>query len=343
MAVGAGEQVSSRKIKAAIIGCGGRGDEHARGYSASPETEIVAVCDPLQAALDNISGKYSIGATYPDHESMFAEHKPDIVSVCTWTGLHPEHVIAAAKSGARAIHSEKPIAPTWGQAKLMNGACMEMGVQLTFCHQRRFGAHFEMARRLVQDGAIGTLQRIDGYCSDMIDWGTHWFDMFNFYNDETPAEWVMGQIDPTNPYTVFGVYVESAGVSYIKYENGVNGMLVTGSDSGGSCSNRLIGSDGVIEVEVRGGPRLRMLRKSSTGWEVPDLTGVVPAGGDTTLSILHAIDCMKTGIMPTLRRENAMRATVLIFATYESSRKRGRVHLPLKIEDSPLHAMLSNA
>jgi predicted dehydrogenase len=118
-------------------------------------------------------------------------------------------------------------------------------------------------------------------------------------------------------------------------------MLVTGRDAGGSCSNRIIGSDGVIEVEVRNGPRLRMLRKGSPGWETPDLTGVVPPGGDTTLSILDAIDCMKTGRTPTLCSENAMRATEMIFATYESSRKRGRVKLPLEIEDSPLHAMLA--
>ena len=331
-----------KKIKAAIIGCGGRGDEHARGYSASAETEIVAVCDPLPEALTKVCSKYKIGGTFPDHQSMFATHKPDIVSVCTWTGLHPEHVIAAAAAGVKAIHSEKPIAPTWGEAKRMNGACMETGVQLTFCHQRRFGAHFVMARHLVREGAIGTIQRIDGYCSNMFDWGTHWFDMFNFYNDETPAEWVMGQVDTANAHTVYGVYVESTGISYIKYQNGVFGMLITGAGTDGSCSNRIIGSDGVIEVEVHKGPRLRMMRKGSTDWEAPDLAGVVPAGGDTTLSILDAIDCMETGRTPTLGSENAMRATELMFATYESSRRRGKVTLPLEIEDSPLLSMLSS-
>jgi hypothetical protein len=30
----------------------------------------------------------------------------------------------------------------------------------------------------------------------------------------------------------------------------------------------------------------------------------------------------------------------LIFATYESSRKRERIYLPLKIEDSPLISMI---
>lgn len=334
------EQTGTQKIKAAIIGCGGRGNEHARGYSASDEVEIVAVCDPLQSALDQITSKYTIGETFADHKSMFAAHEPDIVSVCTWTGLHPEHVLDSVAAGVKAIHSEKPIAPTWGEAKKMFAAAKAAGIQVTFCHQRRFGAHYAKARQLAQEGAIGTISRLEGYCSNMFDWGTHWFDMFNFYNNETPAEWVLGQIDPDNAQTVFGVYVESYGASYIKYANGVAGLLVTGEDTGGTCDNRIIGSEGVIEVNVKNGPSLRMLRSSGTGWEIPDLTGVVPPFGDTTCSILDAIDCMKTGRTPTLGSDNAMRATELIFATYESSRKRGRVTLPLEIEDSPLLSML---
>lgn len=35
-------------------------------------------------------------------------------------------------------------------------------------------------------------------------------------------------------------------------------------------------------------------------------------------------------------------ATELIFATYESARRRARVHLPLDIEDSPLVSMLES-
>ena len=48
------ETKSSKKLKAAIIGCGGRGTDHARGYCASEQTEIAAVCDPLPEALQKI-------------------------------------------------------------------------------------------------------------------------------------------------------------------------------------------------------------------------------------------------------------------------------------------------
>jgi len=42
-----------------------------------------------------------------------------------------------------------------------------------------------------------------------------------------------------------------------------------------------------------------------------------------------------------LSGRRALRATELIFATYESSRRRGRVDLPLDIDDSPLLAMMA--
>jgi hypothetical protein len=37
----------------------------------------------------------------------------------------------------------------------------------------------------------------------------------------------------------------------------------------------------------------------------------------------------------------ALQATELIFASYESSRRRGRVDLPLTIDDSPFLTMLA--
>ena len=50
-------------------------------------------------------------------------------------------------------------------------------------------------------------------------------------------------------------------------------------------------------------------------------------------------DCLDTGHEPQLSSRKALAATELIFATYESSR-RGRVTLPLEIEDLPLLAGL---
>lgn len=329
-------------FKVGIIGCGGRGKSHARGYAASKDAKIVACADPKSENAEALAKEQKIpkSRTYSDYRKMLAEEKLDIVSICTWIGLHTQMVIDSAKSGVKAIHAEKPMAPTWGESRKLYQACVDNNVMITFCHQRRFGAPFIKAKELANDGTIGELHRVEGYCSNLFDWGTHWFDMFFFYNNDKPAEWVMGQINWEEERSVFGVPVETHGLSYIKWKNGVCGLLVTGRDAGGRCSNRLIGTKGTIEVRVPDGPPLRVMHEDASGWKVPNLKGVAPPGGDTTLSVLDLIDCLKTGREPVLSGRKALQATELIFATYESSRRRAGIYLPLEIEDSPLLSML---
>jgi hypothetical protein len=62
--------------------------------------------------------------------------------------------------------------------------------------------------------------------------------------------------------------------------------------------------------------------------------------GAVGLGVVDLIDALKTGREPELSARRALAATELIFATYESSRRRGRVDLPLTIDDSPLLDML---
>jgi UDP-N-acetylglucosamine 3-dehydrogenase len=235
------------------------------------------------------------------------------------------------------------MAPTYGEARRMVETSRARGTQLTFNHQRRFGAQFRAARELMRSGAIGELRRLEMTCPNMFDWGTHWFDMMFFYNGETPAEWVLGQVEPHGGSTVFGVQLERQGVSHIGFGNGVEGLMLTRSDGTFAATNRLIGSDGMIEVALGGEHALRAWAKGQSAWQAvavdlgsgSDLLEPIEAG------VLDLIDALKSGREPELSGERALRATELIFATYESSRRRGRVDLPLEIEDSPLLAMLA--
>ncbi len=329
--------------RAGIIGCGGRGRAHAEGYALSSKVEIVACADPIESTCSSFAKTFSVQRTYEDYRQMLENEELDMVSVCTWTGQHREMIEAAAHVGVRAIHSEKPMAPTWGDAKALYQACVDRGVVLTFCHQRRFGAQFVRAKELLDEGAIGQLQRVEGACSNLFDWGTHWFDMFFYYNNDEPAEWVMGQIAAEEESQVFGVALETSGLSWVRWQNGVEGLLATGHAMMQGPRNRLCGSDGILEV---GGPQrapLRLLRKGKGSWEDfsdDDLASAVPEGGDTALSVLDLIDALETGREPELSGRKALQATELIFATYESSRRRGRVVLPLDVDDSALLTML---
>jgi UDP-N-acetylglucosamine 3-dehydrogenase len=335
------------QFRVGIIGCGrpwkspgasgfGMANFHAHGYTISADATIVALADINLENARAFQATHGGERIYTDYREMLAREQLDIVSICTWPHHHAPMVIAAAEAGVKAIHCEKPMAPSYAEALRMVDTCQAQGTQLTFDHQRRFGAHFRMARDILRSGTIGQLQRLEGTCPNLFDWGTHWFDIFSFYNDEAAARWVIGQVDWRDGETIFGISVEGQGISLFSYENGVQGLLITGHGTGHKLSNRLVGSDGVIEV-ILGTASIRVRGKGDADWRDvqaaqeahEQLSEVVGRG------VLDLIDALKTGREPELSGHRALRATELIFATYESSRRGGRVELPLEPLESP--------
>ncbi|MGH2346568.1 MAG: gfo/Idh/MocA family oxidoreductase, partial [Chloroflexota bacterium] len=125
------------------------------------------------------------------------------------------------------------------------------------------------------------------------------------------------------------------------YANGVHGVLGAGAgiDTVG-VSHRLVGTTGTIEVGVPGGPLLRV-RHSGGAWETIDTGGETLHGpGYHQRAIADTIDALLTGRKPELSADSALNATEIIFAIYESSRRRARIDLPLSIQDNPLAAMV---
>jgi len=313
---------------------------HAHAYKGSGRCEIVALADINRGNAEAFAERQEITpAIFEDYRQMLAEVKPDVVSICTWPKLHEPMVLAAVAAGVRAVHCEKPMAPTWGEAKRMHAAAVEKGVQLTFNHQRRFLEPFRRARQLAREGAIGELQRLEGSCSNMIDWGTHWLDMFFFMNEETPAQWVLGQIDSRDESSVFGLPLENQGLCEVKFQNGVRGVLFTGYDADIGCQIRLTGNEGSIELQ-NAQPHLRLRGKGDPDWRLVETDEGLHGGIAIDRAIADLVSCLDSGAEPELSSHKAIRCTEVIFATYESSRRRGRVDLPLEGEDSAFLTML---
>ena len=107
------------QYKAGVIGCGNRGCRHAEGYQVAAQVEIVACADPVEAARTSFAEDFAVASSYEDYRAMLEREALDVVSVCTWTGQHREMVEAAAAAGVKAIHCEKPMASTWGDAKAL--------------------------------------------------------------------------------------------------------------------------------------------------------------------------------------------------------------------------------
>ncbi len=335
-----------------IIGCGkpfrsdgatgfGMSHAHAEGYKASPDCKIVALADIVLENAKAFQERHGGDNLYTNYHEMLAKENLDIVSIATWPHLHAPMVIDCAQAKVKAIHCEKPMAPTFGEAKLMVETCEKNGVQLTFNHQRRFNEPFRKARELLRSGAIGDLQRIEATCDNMMDWGTHWFDMAFFFNDETPVEWVMGQIEGRGSKKIFGLLCDGQGISQFQFKNGVAGLLMTGASVKPRLGVRLYGSEGILEMGHSEETPLRMLGKGQ-GWTKIETKEGIHGLDKVASGVLDLVDALKNKREPELAGRHALQATELIFATYESSRRRGRVDLPLTIEDSPFLSMVDS-
>jgi UDP-N-acetylglucosamine 3-dehydrogenase len=345
------------KLRVGIIGTGkkkARGDrfgfamayQHAEGFRKLDSCQIVACADIVEENAKAFADTYGIPpkSVFTDYREMLARAKLDIVSICTWMHLHEPMVLDAVRAGVKAIHCEKPMADTWGGAKRMAKAAADAGVQLTFNHQRRYGEPFMMAKKMLDDGKIGKLVRLECGAGNLYDTGTHFIDMFSFFNGEVPAKWVIAQIDYRQETLVFGSHNENQQVALTEYENGVFGLIMTGVGSNPvGCVDKLIGTDGVIEVGVHNGPPIRYRLAGEKEWTAPDTGGASIHGpGFIDRAVADVVDCLLKGRKCQLDASNALIATEIIFGAYESSRRRGRVDFPLDIEDNPLAEMVKS-
>ena len=77
---------------------------------------------------------------------------------------------------------------------------------------------------------------------------------------------------------------------------------------------------------------------SDPTWEAPQIEEDSPMPG----VFKDLVDCLEDGREPELSADKALRATEVVFAIYESSRRRARIDLPLESRDSAFSSMLEN-
>ncbi|MFP4055727.1 MAG: Gfo/Idh/MocA family protein [Candidatus Brocadiia bacterium] len=320
--------------------------QHAQAFAQLESCQMVACADIVAENAEAFAQATGIERTYLDYREMLAAERLDVVSICTWPKLHAQMAIDCAQAGVRACHCEKPMALTYGGSRTMLQVAAQHGMQLTFNHQRRYGKPFRKAKELLDAGEIGGLLRMEAAIGDLYDGGTHWVDMLNYFNDEHPPQWVIGQVDGRTERRVFGAPVESQGICHVKYRNGVFGLFVTGGECRAALGVpfRLHGTEGVVEIawDPKPGPMLRTWKEGQADWTAVDCEGEHLHGpGYIERAVADAVACLLEGRECELCARHAMNATEIIFACYESSRRRGRVDCPLDIDDNPLESMIA--
>lgn len=132
-------EYTGKKLRVAIIGCGGIAQTHLNTYKKIPEVEIVAGVDILQERLDVMNETWGVPKEnlFMDWKEMLEKIKPDAVDVCTPNGVHCAPVVDACNAGCHAM-VEKPMAMSPDECKQMVEAAKKNNVKLSVGFQQRY-------------------------------------------------------------------------------------------------------------------------------------------------------------------------------------------------------------
>jgi predicted dehydrogenase len=156
LAMNAPAQYKGKKLRLAIIGCGGIAQTHLEQLESFPEVEIVAGVDIDSARLKVMEEKWGVKQNYSDWKKMLREVKPDAVNICTPNAVHMQPAIDSAAAGAHVI-VEKPMAMNPRECQRMIDAAQKAGVLLCVGFQFRFHPYTQY---LVEHRDAGTFGKI---------------------------------------------------------------------------------------------------------------------------------------------------------------------------------------
>lgn len=258
-------KVSDKTFKSAIVGVGaaggkpgsptgggfGIGHVHGRVYNRSDNFELVAAADVNAENLAYFQLQFGDVQGYPSLEAMLSEVKPDVVSLCTYVGLHLPMMETCIKAGVRAILCEKPFVKSPKELATLRKLVEESAVEIMVPHFRRYLPAFQRAREIYSSGQIGKRMMVTAAIGDnwdLSEWGSHWLDMFRFFHDDAMPTSVFGQAR-VRDRRGFGHAMEDHAVAYFTFPDGGRASLETGPEwLQGGANMVLTGTEGAIHI-----------------------------------------------------------------------------------------------
>jgi predicted dehydrogenase len=145
-------------LRAAVIGVGTMGRNHARVFAQMESTRLVAAADPDPVALEPIARTYT-AHVYTDYVRMLDEEKPNLVTVAVPTRLHREVAIHAMQRGMH-VFLEKPIAADIDDGQDIVDCAQHEGVKLAVGHIERFNPAVIVLKERLDAGELGRIFQI---------------------------------------------------------------------------------------------------------------------------------------------------------------------------------------
>jgi predicted dehydrogenase len=121
--------------------------------------ELVAVCDPVVAALDAAGEQAGVDARYQDWKDVLARDDIDLLTIATPNSLHEPIAIAALAAG-KYVLCEKPLALSLDQARRMAAAARAAGHATAVNHRYRWVPAMHYLKELLETGEVGEVRQI---------------------------------------------------------------------------------------------------------------------------------------------------------------------------------------
>lgn len=149
----------SERMKVAVIGVGSMGANHVRVYANRDDVELVGIVDPDAELGGRVARRFST-TRYDLVEALFAEQRPDAVSIAVPTSLHPAVATYAMKEGAHVL-LEKPIAGSIEDGLSLADEAKKCGVKLLIGHIERYNPAVQFLHEKIMAGEAGDIYRIE--------------------------------------------------------------------------------------------------------------------------------------------------------------------------------------
>jgi len=347
--------MSQEPIGFAIIGAGTIGPTHASAIEQVEDARLVCVCDVIEERAKDLAEKYGAAWTTSIGE-VLTRDEVQAVCICTPSGMHGDHAIAAAEAG-RHILCEKPIDIRLDKIDEMIAAAQENHVKLACVFQSRTVPEHIKVREAVRSGKLGKLVLGDCYqkwyrsheyyasagwratweldgggC--LMNQGVHGIDLI---------QWIMGKAARVNAHCrhlTRNIPVEDTAVALVEWECGALGVLegTTSNWPGLNARLEISGDDGTVVVdggaivrwEIQGEPAVETEEAGETASADPRAISAVG-------HVAHVADlcaAIREDREPAINGPEARHAVEIIKAIYLSSREGGAtIELPLSYDD----------
>jgi predicted dehydrogenase len=151
------------RIRMAIIGCGGRGNQVLTSFGQLSNNVFVAACDVAKDRLEQTVGELEVKGskldTYEDYRRILDRKDIDAVLIATPDHWHPQMVIDACAAG-KDSYVEKPVSNAIEPAVKMIDAARKGNRVVQVGLQQRSWPHFQEVAKLIREGLLGKVTHV---------------------------------------------------------------------------------------------------------------------------------------------------------------------------------------